>query len=303
MSPRVSHLSPATAWAVVLRVLCVVVFGAAAIGTAAEKADLTAARALIKEKQYPEARAALEQILAAEPANAAAAHELGMLIRRRADNAAYQDALKWLAKAAELEPNKAVYQGDFGGTSLQLAARTKSVSAATTGRDALEKAVKLDPNYLDAREGLIQFYLQAPWPIGSSSKAAAHLEEMRQRAPERAMTLSVMMKMNAKDYAAAFKLCEEALRKDPKNYVALYYYGRTASISGQNLERGLDRLQRCLELEPPSPAAPTHSNVWHRIGVVLEHLKRTAEARTAYETALKLDPGNPQSKLALEKLR
>jgi tetratricopeptide (TPR) repeat protein len=241
--------------------------------------------------------------VASDPKNAEACHQLGLVIKARNDLPAYEEALKWLAKAVELEPTNPVYLGDFGGTSLLLASRTNSLSAATKGRDAMEKAVAIDPDYLDAREGLAQFYDRAPWPIGSNAKAAAHLEEIRKRDPERAAILSAVSKARTKDYAAAFNLCDEAIAKRADNYLALYHYGRTASISGQNLERGLECLQRCLKLNPPTPASPTHSNVWQRIGNIQEQLKRPDEARKAYEAALKLDATNSAAASALANLK
>ena len=265
--------------------------------------DFDAAKTLLETKRFPEARAALEKLIVAEPKNAAACHLLGLAIKPRNDNAALEEALKWLAKAVELEPDNALYLGDYGGTSLQLASRTTSYAAATKGRDAMEKAVALKPDYLDAHEGLVQFYQRAPWPIGSSAKANAHLEEIRKRDPDRAAILSVLMKTNAKEYPTAFKLCDEVLSRRPDDYIALYHYGRTAAISGQNLERGLERLKKCLTFDPPTPASPTYSNIWQRIGNIHEQLKHPAEARAAYETALKLDPGNLQASSALSKLK
>ncbi len=264
--------------------------------------ELEAAQQLLAAKRFPEARAALERIVAAEPNNAAACHALGLAIKPRNDPTALEEAGRWLARAAELEPKNPIYLADFGGTSLQLAARTSSIGAATKGRDAMEKAVALKPDHLDAREGLIQFYERAPWPIGSSAKAAAHLAEIRKRDPDRATVLSVMQKANTKEFPAAFKLCDEVLTRDPQSYVANYYYGRTAAISGQHLERGLACLQKCLTKDPPTPASPTHSAVWQRIGNVQEQLQRLAEARAAYETALQLDPSNAQASTALAKL-
>src|SRR5581483_6838802 len=185
---------------------------------------------------YPEAQAALETLVAAEPNNAAACHELGLLWRKRDtkpnDNSALETALKWLGRAAELEPNNAVYIGDFGGSEMQYAGRVTSLSAAYKGRDAMEKAIALDPNYLDAREGLFEFYTNAPWPIGSSSKAEAQLVEIKQRDPDRGTVLEVIAKVQGKDYAAAFTTCDAVLARTPDNYTALYQYGRTASIAG-----------------------------------------------------------------------
>lgn len=271
--------------------------------TARAETPFEAAQALIKAKRYPEAKAALEQIVAADPKHAGACHALGMLLRTRSDPAALEEAVKWLGQAAQLEPSNPRYLGDFGGSSLQLASRTRSISAASQGREAMEKAVALDPGYLDARQGLFEYYTRAPWPLGSSAKAAAHLEEIRKRDPTRALLLSVNAKVAAKDYAGAFKICDELLAKDPADYTALYYLGRTSSLSGQQLERGLAALQKCLTIAPPSPASPSHSNVWNRIGTLQEKLNRPAEARAAYAAALQLDSANQQARDALARLR
>ena len=270
--------------------------------TALATTDFEQARALFDAKRYPEARVALEKVVAAEPTNAAACHYLGRVIAARNDEHASEQALPWLEKAVELEPRNPVYLGIYGGTSLQIADKKHSISAAMKGRDAMEKAVAIDPGYLDAHDGLFQLYQRAPWPIGSNAKAAAHLEEIRKRDPDRAMILGAVARTNAKEYDAAFRICDEALATNPNNYLALYQYGRTAAVSGRNLERGLDRLKQCLSIEPPNPSASTHSHAWNRIGNILEQLKRPAEARAAYETALRLDAGNRQASDALARL-
>jgi tetratricopeptide (TPR) repeat protein len=267
------------------------------------ESDFDAARALLEQKQFTEARAAFEKIVAADPTNAAACYYLGRAIFPRRDTASFEEAAKWLGRAVELEPNNARYLGEYGGTSLQLAERTNSFFTATKGRDAMEKALVLDPDYLEAREGLFQFYQRAPWPLGSAAKAAAQLEAIRKRDPERAIALEAGVKANAKDFPTAFTLCDTALAKRPDSYLALYQFGRTASLSGQNLERGLACLQRCLALEPHSPAAPSHSYVWLRIARIHEQLNHAAEARAAYEAAVKLDPANKAAAEALARLR
>jgi len=286
------------------RLLLILALIAGPLARSADPAPASLAAALehFTARRYPEARDALARLVAAEPSNAAAHHYLGRTLTIRHDLPAIEEGLRHLARAAELEPRNAVYLGIYGGASLQHAGRTHSLLAATRGREAMEQALSLDPDYLDAREGLFQFYQRAPWPLGSSAKAAAQLEEIRRRDPDLATVLSVGVRLNARDYAGAFQLCDEVLARQPGNYTALYHYGRSASISGQNLERGLASLQTCLTLEPPTPAAPSHSNVWHRIGVLQELGQRPDEARAAYRTALELDPNNRQAAEALARL-
>jgi tetratricopeptide (TPR) repeat protein len=265
--------------------------------------DFEEAKALFDTKRYPEAREAFEKIVAAEPKSAAACHYLGRVIILRKDSASLEEGVKWLGKAVELEPANATYLGVYGGALLTHADRSRSLSAATRGRDMLEKSVALDPGQLDAREALFRFYFHAPWPIGSSAKAKAHLAALRERDPMRADELSVVSKIDAKDFAGAFKLCDELIAARPNNYVALYQYGRTAAMSGQNLDRGIARLRECLALTPPTPASPTHSHVWNRIGNLEEKRQHAAEARAAYEMSLRLDPNNRQASDALAKLK
>jgi tetratricopeptide (TPR) repeat protein len=265
--------------------------------------SLPAAKELLEQHRYPEARAALERIVAAEPKNAAAIFYLGRSIEPRADAEALPEALKWYEKAVELEPNNPVYLARYGGASLLLASRTTSYGAATRGRDAMEKAIKLNPDDIEARAGLMQFYQRAPWPLGSNSKAVAQLEEIRKRDPDRATVLTVTLKTAEKDFTGAFNLCDQILAKKPDDYTALYQYGRTAALSGQNLRRGAECLRKCLTLNQPGPSAPSASHAWNRLGDVEVKLSHPAEARLAYEKAINLDPTNKTAAESLAKLK
>ncbi|MSU25120.1 MAG: tetratricopeptide repeat protein [Opitutus sp.] len=273
------------------------------LATAACAAPLDDAIKLYDAKQFPAARAAFEHLTAAEPANAVACYYLAQTLRRRGDATGLEEASKWFEKASTLAPTNATYLAEHGTAMMLLAQKKTSISAATRGRDLLEKSLALDPANVDARETLYQYYQQAPWPIGSSSKATAQLEEIRQRDPDRATVILVSQKVSAKDYPAAFQLLDATLAKNPANYTALYFYGRTAAISGLNLERGRACLEQCLTLTPPSSTAPAPTFVWNRLGQLQEKLGHRTEARTAYESALKLDPTNQPAADALAKLK
>jgi hypothetical protein len=58
--------------------------------------------------------------------------------------------------------------------------------AASKGRDLLERVVARTPGNLDAREALYCLYTKAPWPLGSRTRAAAHLAAIHERDPARA---------------------------------------------------------------------------------------------------------------------
>lgn len=258
--------------------------------------------ALYKERKNTEARAALETITTAEPQNAEACYYLGLALLRTRDPKLLETAIDWFKKAVDLQPENTAYLFEFGGNCLSLSGKTRSLSAANRGREALEKVIKLDPAHLDAHEALYQFQSQAPWPIGSSSKARTHLEEIRKRNPDRALFLLVATKTKAKDYAEAFALCDEALAKAPDHYIVLMLYGQTALASGQNLDLALIRFNKCLTLTPP-PKATGPAYVHWRIGQLQEKRGDISAARAAYEATLALDANFAKAREALEKLK
>lgn len=282
-----------------MRVLVALVF--AFLGNLAAATPLDDAIALYKEKRFPEARANLEKLTAAEQQNATACHYLGLTLLDGNDPALQENAIAWLGKAVQLDPDNVTYLFAYGEASLKFARKNRSLGAANRGRDALEKIVRLDPAHLDAREELYQFYQTAPWPIGSSVKASAHLEEIRKRDPDRATFLIIETTTDAKDYAAAFKLCDIALARKPNNYAVLLEYARIALKSGDNLDQALAGLQKCLTLPPP-PDEDGPAFVHWRIGNVLEKKGDKAAARAAYEASLRSDPLFAQARSALEKV-
>lgn len=270
--------------------------------------DAATARDLLQARKYAEAKAILARIVAANPKNAEACHYLGLACKAPRNLPAYEEALTWLGKAVEIAPNNAGFLADYGGTSLELSAMiratslTRAISYAINGRDALEKSLTLDPENLNAREGLFRFYTMAPWPFGSRSKATAQLDEIRRRDPVRGLGLGVQAKIRTKDYAAAFNLCEDAMARNPDNYLALSLYGYTAAISGQRFERGLACLQKASGLTSPAQTVFSKGTVWFYAGNIQERLKRMAEARDAYNKAVSIEPNNKPAAGALARL-
>ena len=277
-------------------------------GLCAAADDVAVARDLLQAGKYAEAKEILARIAATDPQNAQACHYLGLACTRPRSPAAYEEALKWLAQAVALAPGDAGCLADYGGTSMELAGMIRAASLthalgyATRGRDAMEKSLTIDPENLNAREGLFRFYTQAPWPIGSGSKAAAQLAEIRKRSPDRALRLGVQTSFGTRDFASAFSLCENAMAGNPQNYLALCLYGQAAAVSGLHLERGIACLQKACSLASPAQSVFTKSNAWFYLGIIQEKLKRVADARNAYKTALSIDPNNKLASGALARI-
>jgi tetratricopeptide (TPR) repeat protein len=188
-----------------------------------------AAIALYSSKHYTEAQAAFEKIATADPQNAAACYYLGIIYERRGGDRALNHAVAWLEKAVNLAPNNAGYLADYAGTCMLIADIERSFNYATRGRDAMEKAIVMDPNNLDARDGLMKFYAQAPWPLEDSSRALTQAEEIGRRNSARGLRaylrIAQIFEKNG-DRPAAREACKAALKLEPTNKTALAVLAR-----------------------------------------------------------------------------
>ena len=79
--------------------------------------------------------------------------------------------------------------------------------------------------------------------------------------------------------------------------MALYSYGRTASISGQTLEKGEEALRAYIAAPLVSPPV---ANAHYRLGMILERRGDKEGAKREYRTALELNPGYDEAKKALK---
>ena len=205
-------------------------------------------------------------------------------------------------------------------------------------RAELEKAIELDPLNLEARQDIAIMYRALPGFLGgSNAKAADQIAFIRRHDPALAAQLdgdflaadkkydaaltaySESAKLNPramiqvrislvhqqrKEWENAFAALERALTFDSNHPLAFYQVGRTAALSGQQLDRG----EKCLrtyiampvreELENPSLAA-----AHFRLGNILEKKGNPAGAREEYETALRIDPKQKLAREALAKLK
>jgi tetratricopeptide (TPR) repeat protein len=158
--------------------------GGARLAGAEATGPTAAAIALYQQQRYPEAKAALERIVAADGSNAAACYYLALTLRK-VDPSSLDSARQWLRKAVRLAPANETYLAEYGGVTMLVAQRDHSLSDAVDGSDAMTKAIKMNPADLDATWGLMLFRAQAPWPFGSPHQAFALAAEIEKRDPKR----------------------------------------------------------------------------------------------------------------------
>ena len=217
----------------------------------------------------------------------------------------------------------------YGRQALEASLFTQPKWAGRT-RDAWEKAVEVDPDLLDARFDLIQYYLQAPGFLGGGrDKAEAQVEEIARRSPALGKLAQSILASADKQPARAETLLREAhsidpdhprvllalsgllqrtenwsesetlwrqrLERLPEDALARYQLARIAAIRGEKLEEGLALIEAFIsvgELPEDLSLAAAH---WRR-GHLLEKLGRIDEARSA----LKLGTADPSVKQLAE---
>jgi tetratricopeptide (TPR) repeat protein len=286
--------------------------------------------------RYADARRALDATVRTHPDNARAHQYLG---RIAIHETRFREAITHLEQAAALEPNAAEHQVLLGQAYGQLAVRsgvTKKFGLAKRARNALQRAVTLDPNNIEARSTLLQFYLLAPGLVGGSrSKARAQAAEIAKRSPFRAALARAWIAEDemhydqaAREYRDAiarqpdslisywglaqlwqrgerfdssFALLEELIDRRPDAMPAYYYYGRASGLSGRHLPEAVRALERYLAYEPHE-GDPPRSSAHYRLGLVYEQMGRREEAKREFEASLRLEPTRGEVKAALKRV-
>ncbi len=307
---------------------------AGSAGTAGSKSE--EGIQLYEAGRLDEARFALEAAVREDPQDARAASYLGRvyLAAGNPDRAA-----EWMGRSVALESANAEYHlwlaRAYGHQAMQ-ASVFKQPALARKVRKEFEEASRLDPDNLEARFGLIEFYLRAPAILGGSpKKAGEQAEEIRRRDALEGYRASGRIAEHRKDldqalaqyeaaghefpekvepfywigallvrkgdYARAFEVYEKVLERNPSEIKACYQIGRVASLSGQRLERGKECLTLYLQHEP-KPDEPSLAFAHYWLGLLYEKIGNRELARREYSAALDLEPSLPEARQALKKV-
>ncbi len=233
----------------------------------------------------------------------------------------FQDALKG-------SPGTADYHYWLAQAFGQLATRAgilKQASLAGKTRTALERAIVLDANHLEARLALIDFYKLAPGFMGGSGeKALLQAREIRKRDPmkgaqafakihlydkkpelakkeyldavraapesvEAHYRLATFLLNREKNLSASLAELEAALRINPGFMPAQYFVARIAAEGTGSLVKGEELLRKYLAYNPKDDEPP-HARAYYWLGMIYEKQGKTPQAKQAYSTSLKMDP-------------
>ncbi|MCK7595381.1 hypothetical protein [Pseudomarimonas salicorniae] len=214
----------------------------------------------------------------------------------------------------------------YGRQAVQASVFTQAKWAGRT-RDAWERAVEIDPDMLDARFDLIQYYLQAPGFLGGGrDKAESQVAAIGQRDAGLGKLAASILAFSDKDAARGEALQREAAELSPDNgrvllaysgtlqrgekwaesealwrarlarvpgdAMARYQLARLAAIRDDKIEEGLALIDAFIAAGEVPDELSLPAAHWRR-GQLLEKLGRIEEARAAYELG-KADPSVKQ---------
>jgi tetratricopeptide (TPR) repeat protein len=251
----------------------------------------------------------------------------------------FAKAAELFEKATTVNPKNAeafYWLGAAVGRQAQGANILKQASLAKKAQGALERAVQLDPNSLEARQALVDYYSIAPSIMGGSEeKALAQAAELQKRdafegarayariytrqkktdqarkalvdlvraqpkSPKAHQILGVFL-LNEKNWSGSLHEFEMALELDPNYMPPHYRIGQHSALTGQNYARGEAALKKYLSYKPAENEPPI-AGAWYWLGTIYEKQGRKADAKQSFANALKLAPTDAKVKEALKRV-
>jgi tetratricopeptide (TPR) repeat protein len=279
--------------------------------------------ALLRARKYAEVERIANARLAQEPASAEALVAKGEAILGAGR---LEEAVKLGEQCVAAHPqvsNCHLALGNALGSKAMSAGIMSAIGYAGTIRDSFRKAVELDPQNMDARFSLMQYYMAAPGIVGGgTSKAQALAAQTATVNPDggklmlarldaaddklanaEAAVLAMPVSSNDavadgqrdlivnlgnkylsdKKYADSERLYREALKRFPDSDSALYGVARLQQEQGKHRE-AIAGMEQVLAIYPRASA-------YYRIGQSQQALGDKAKAIAAYEKALSFKTG------------
>jgi tetratricopeptide (TPR) repeat protein len=193
------------------RVLSVFLLTILAVSTALAGLDENVLT-LIASGRVDEALTALQGQIGASPSDAMA-HNLRC--RAYFSLGQWDRGISDCEKAADLDPNNSQFHLWLGRIYGEKADKSSFLTAAGLAgkvRDEFETAVRLDPNNVEARTDLAEFYVEAPGFVGGGrDKAQAQAESLLKLEPARAHWVNGRLAEKRKDFTVAEEEYREAI--------------------------------------------------------------------------------------------
>ncbi len=308
----------------------------ASLFTAALAVADDSAPALLAAGRVDDAITTLRSKISASPSDAEA---YNLLCRAYFSMANWDRGISACERAIALDPNNSRYHmwmGRIYGEKANNVIFFKAASLAGKVRNEFEAAVRLDPNNVDARSDLGEFYLEAPGIVGGGrDKAETQAQALATLDPAKAHYLYGRIAEKKKDPAAAekeyraaiqsshgsaltwFNLAlffrhqqrwddmEEAIQHAVSSQVdrpeILMESGEVLLRSGRNFPAAVQYLRRYLALTSKAEEAPAFK-AHYLLGTALEKQGDKQAAAQEYRAALSLAKDFSSAQEALDRL-
>lgn len=296
---------------------------------------------LIRFRSFATAAALVAVALAPRVACAQSFDDLIKKGRAQLDSGKADDAVKTFENAVKANPQSPEGHYQLGralGDVAQRASVLRQPFLARRVKSEWEKTVEIDPGHLGGHDGLMEFYLRAPGVMGGGvgkaleqAAAIAKLNPLRgyfanatianhekdlagaEKAyrsaatefPDSASTMSSLASFLSNNNRAeeAFPIIDRYLAKRPNDRLGTWWIGRTAAVSGKQLDRGEQALLTILsQPEVENNIKIARENVHFRLGEIYAKRGDKPKARAEYEEALKINPKLEPAKKALAAL-
>lgn len=299
--------------------------------------SLESARTQFFAMHTEEAQRQFEALQSQNTADAEVLYYLGRLQLRQFHR---KSAVKLLRRAVELQPGAVDYRISLCeaiGAYIDDVPFYRQLNLAEEIHNHLDAALALDPRSVQVHDGLMKFYLAAPVLIGGGhAKAVAEAAQIAVLNPSRGYVATGIIAVNDKRYAdaerdfraaiqvapndplaryelgkaqqaqkhfdAAFATFETVMQLLPNETAAYYHYANTAVLAKQRVDLATEKIKIYLARGQVIDDDPSLVAAYQVQGRLAELGSKLDAARSAYQTALRMDPGNTAASAALQKL-
>jgi tetratricopeptide (TPR) repeat protein len=303
--------------------------------SALSHAAATPAADLLASGHADDAVALLQKTVGVSPNDAAA---FNLLCRAYYSYGAWDQGINACEKSTALDPNNSNYHLWLGRVYGEKADSVSFFSAASWAKKAraeFETAVKLNPENIEARGDVSEFYIEAPGFMGGGTdKAEDQAQAVEKLFPAKAHWIRARIAEKKKDYPTAEKEYREAIQsrdnsgtwldlasfyrhrerwpemEDAINHAvsgkidppeALMEAGESLIRTGRNLPKAAELLRQYLNsgrLVEEAPAFKAH----FQLGTALEKQGDKKGAAQEYSAALAMAKGFSRAKEALDRV-
>ena len=245
--------------------------------------NLTPGIAAFENGELEQAEEFFSNILKSDKKHPAANFYMGRIYFDREE---FGDATDWFEEAAKYDDDNSVYfmwLGHGYGRQAQNASVLRQAGLGRKCRINYEKAVEMDPSNIEARESIMDFYMQAPGFMGGGRDKA---EDQANHISALDPVAGFMAKASIHNYYGetdqAMEIFHQAVETYPEA-MPPYYRLFNIYFNRQEFEKAAEIARKQLAVNDTSAV------IYFNLGNALQRFNQFEEAYTAYQQGMEVD--------------